>query len=115
VSEASLTVATDPLGAIRVELVGAARRRSAGLRRRRRIVAATAATALMSVASMVGAKAAFAGPICLSLPKPHGEGVGEAREGKGWVAPEALTRSLANNNCAIKARMEDGRTVEVRP
>jgi len=53
-------VATDPLGAIRVELVGAARRRAAARRRRRRIVA-VAATATATLILAASAAALIAG------------------------------------------------------
>jgi hypothetical protein len=55
-SDAAMPIATDPLGAIRMELVGAARRRSATRHRRQRISTATA-VGLATVATAAGASA----------------------------------------------------------
>jgi hypothetical protein len=59
-SDASMPIGTDPLGAIRVELVNAARRRAAARRRRQRLTT-VAATALMTLVSVAGAGALVAG------------------------------------------------------
>jgi hypothetical protein len=156
-----MPIGTDPLGAIRVELVNAARRRSAARRRRQRVTTVVA-TGLVSLLSVAGAGALVAGStgvdaideflgrvdsvekgapsdsfstndatrseapaapdsaskpleslhgggettaivaytsrsgsICLAVSRPHGEGAGEAREGWGCMAPDALSRDLA--------------------
>jgi hypothetical protein len=174
VKDGSTPVATDPLGAIRVELVGAARRRVAARRRRRRVATVTAtvvatlalaasAGALISGTTGVGAVDEFlgrvevsgqgggsdrageggpipslapaasgsasapleltdvgvpgtslvayvssGGPICSVLLRPHGEGAGEAREGWGCVAPDALSRSLAGDSVLLADVRSDG-------
>jgi len=59
-SDTSMPIGTDPLGAIRVELVSAARRRAAARRRRQRLTT-VAATALVSLISVAGAGALVAG------------------------------------------------------
>jgi hypothetical protein len=150
-----MRVATDPLGAIRVELVNAARRRAAARHRRRRM-ATVAATTVGTLAMATGASALIGGStgvpaiddflglvesstqtsstqadrafprvtprpgtatmplyavngvvavayvskdgdICTAISKPHGEGAGEAREGFGCMAPDALSRDLAGD------------------
>jgi hypothetical protein len=166
-SEGSMPVATDPLGAIRVELVNAARRRAIARRRRQRL-ATVGATTVATLAMATGAGALIAGStgvsaiddwlgllesstqgpsgqvehaaprvtampgtatvpllaangmvavayvnkdgdVCYAIAKPHGEGAGEAREGWGCMAPDALSRSLAGDAAFVaNVRAPDG-------
>ena len=158
-NDISIPIGTDPLGAIRVELVGAARRTAAAQRRRRQLTRIVVAAAISLVSVVVGAVAlggadvpgidlsgrassgeaapstsaplqapaapdgeqavqvgfvSAAGTICTALSSPHGEGAGEAREGWGCIAPDALSRSLAGDTALLADVRWSGEATTVR-
>jgi hypothetical protein len=109
-SDRNTPIETDPLGAIRAELVGAARRRTAARRRRQRATTVVA-TGLMMLVSVTGASALIGGTTGVQVVDTLLDRIDMSQREGGQQGPPgspAIPADLASASAPIEVPWGDG-------
>ena len=107
-SDRNTPIETDPLGAIRAELVGAARRQTAARRRRQRATTAVA-TGLMTLVSVAGASALIGGTTGVQVVDTLLDRIGQREGGQaGPPSSPVAPADSVNASAPIEVPWGDG-------